>query len=210
MPIRGYVASSLVAGLGLALVAACVGIAPPAAAKTCDGKKVLCKIGDTGPGGGIVFYDAGSRQPWGRYLEAPGKVKGKQREGPGASWEETQWRWCPQEAPGYNTVLSTGTAIGTGRANTQIIIDACGADTAAGVAAAFRGGGKDDWFLPSKNELKALYRQRKVVGGLAAVGFWSSSQYELNAFYAWHQNLYGYQSLDYKDYDTRVRPVRAF
>ena len=27
-------------------------------------------IGDTGPGGGIVFFDAGSVQPWGRYLEA--------------------------------------------------------------------------------------------------------------------------------------------
>lgn len=27
-------------------------------------------IGDTGPGGGIVFYDAGSQQSWGRYIEA--------------------------------------------------------------------------------------------------------------------------------------------
>ena len=28
-----------------------------------------CSVGDTGPGGGIVFYDAGSAQSWGRYIE---------------------------------------------------------------------------------------------------------------------------------------------
>tara|TARA_R110000868_G_scaffold187920_2_gene430687 strand:- start:430 stop:1071 length:642 start_codon:yes stop_codon:yes gene_type:complete len=27
-------------------------------------------IGDAGPGGGVVFYDAGSQQTWGRYIEA--------------------------------------------------------------------------------------------------------------------------------------------
>ncbi len=29
-----------------------------------------CAVGDVGPGGGTVFYDAGTTQSWGRYLEA--------------------------------------------------------------------------------------------------------------------------------------------
>jgi hypothetical protein len=34
------------------------------------GTVIACNLGDRGPGGGKVFYDAGSEQPWGRYLEA--------------------------------------------------------------------------------------------------------------------------------------------
>ena len=33
-------------------------------------KKPGIGVGDTGPGNGIVFYDAGSNQAWGRFLEA--------------------------------------------------------------------------------------------------------------------------------------------
>ena len=36
-----------------------------------------CSVGDRGPGGGTVFYDAGSAQTWGRYLEvAPNDLGG--------------------------------------------------------------------------------------------------------------------------------------
>jgi len=194
--------------------AASIGLASPAVAKTCDGKKVPCKIGDTGPGGGIVFYDAGSRQPWGRYLEAPGKVKGKQRGGLGASWENAEWSWCLAGQPGYAAALPTGSDIGMGRENTRIIIEACGDDTAAGIAAAYRGGGKDDWFLPSTKELWALYWQRNVVGGLGTAGYWTSSQAvglyrEVSAIgisFVWGQEKNDYR----KEWDLRVRPVRAF
>ncbi len=33
----------------------------------------VCNLGDVGPGGGIVFYDAGSSQSWGRYIEVSRK-----------------------------------------------------------------------------------------------------------------------------------------
>ena len=56
--------------------------------------------------------------------------------------------------------VATDTAIGTGEENTIAIIDAQGGiatSYAAGVARSYRGGGFDDWFLPSKDELNQMY-----------------------------------------------------
>ena len=43
------------------------------AAAECAKSGRNCRIGNTGPGGGIVFYDAYSQQSWGRYLEVAPK-----------------------------------------------------------------------------------------------------------------------------------------
>ncbi len=164
-----------------------------------------CKFGDTGPGGGVVFFDAGSKQSWGRYLEvAPASWSGAASD-PVATW-------CPEGKAGFTATVRTGTGIGSGAANTKAIIEACGSASAAGVAAAYRGGGKTDWYLPSKDEVNTLFRKRAAVGGIPAKSLWSSSQSSHVATYAFGQLLVseGRYIGSYKGYDGMVRPIRAF
>ncbi len=179
-----------------------------------DAAAGVCEEFDTGPGGGFVFYDAGSRQSWGRYLEAAPP-------GWSGSPDDPKKQWCAKDQPGYANKLATGTQIGTGAANTQLIIQNCGTDSAAGLAAAYRGGGKSDWFLPSMDELRKLYDRRSEAGTPDCCSFWSSSQnfswspsMELSsgAVSAWGKYFdYGSEYSDALKYnDSRLRPVRAF
>ena len=171
-------------------------------------------VGDTGPAGGLIFYDKGSSSGGWRYLEAAP-----------VSTEWTQKGWGS-----YGTWIGgTGTGIGTGQNNTTIIVlwldnnsdDTYGDVTEKTNRAAYLCndlvyGGYNDWFLPSKNELNLMYENLKVagVGDFASFVYWSSS--EFNADYARGQYFanggqYGYN----KDFDSEndlsyVRAVRAF
>jgi len=133
--------------------------------------------------------------------------------------------------------------IGTGRANTKIITDKTCKGTndnqiAASIAKAYNGGGKTDWFLPSRKELDALcnefftgrtgsdYSQDNCMGSgtynavtsatnvtpgwsFAAGLYWSSS--EGAASFAWSQYFSnGDQFNAFKNNSFYVRPVRAF
>ena len=164
-----------------------------------------CNLGDIGPGGGKVFYDAGFTQSWGRYLEAAPtdyQVNGVR----------TRVAWgCNEKLYG-----STATAIGAGKANTYTILLSCtAAGIAARVAADYRGGGKSDWVLPSKDELNAMYG-RRFASGFADDGYWSSSEGSNTpvanyANSAWLQEFgNGYQDYFSKTLTYYVRPVRAF
>ena len=157
-------------------------------------------IGDTGPGGGIVFYDAGSQQSWGRYLEAAP-----------ANWDGTNDNQDPYVQWGCRgTSVQTNTAIGTGSANTFAIIAGCSGTTAASTARAYRGGGKSDWFLPSRDELEQMEVRRSILGFGGNTWHWSSTQYSAQeANSRWlgttSNGLYFY----WKDFGDQVRPIRA-
>ena len=120
----------------------------------------------------------------------------------------------------YVTTGATGTAVGTGSANTNAIIAEQGATTtsyAAGLAWAYNGGGHTDWFLPSKDELNLMYQN---IGqgddlGLGNVGnfdvkyYWSSTEYNLNN--AARHNFANDSQVNFnKNRTNNVRAVRAF
>ena len=110
----------------------------------------------------------------------------------------------------YVVTGATGTAIGTGQANTTAIVTIQGAGSyAAMLCAALTEGGYNDWFLPSKDELGKLYINKVAIGGFADYTYWSSS--EISADHAWCQVFSnGLQASSFKVNTARVRAVRAF
>lgn len=156
-------------------------------------------IGDTGPGGGKIFYDAGSTLSWGRYLEAATTSTSP-------SWTDAQYAWSGNTS---NPVGGLSDAIGSGLANTNAMVAQDSTANKAGtVTKAYNGGGKSDWFLPSIDELAQLYAQRGIVGGFANDIYQSSSQYINNArIYDFGGNYRAYWGKNNLGF---VRPIRAF
>ncbi len=122
---------------------------------------------------GLVFYDKGSYSSSWRFMEA---ATGDQNAGLDTMW--TEW-----SSLSHGFILSNnGAAVGTGKTNTSLIIAAAAANVppkTAYAASACAGsiGGKNDWFLPSKDELHEMYVKLRGmgIGNFAALGYWSSS-----------------------------------
>ncbi len=153
-----------------------------------------CAVGLKGPGGGRVFYDAGSVQPWGRFLEvAPSNWNGTLVScdscgaAPGVT-KETSDGGTSADNPGYKVCTvgfaftgAAGKAIGDGRRNTEALAQRteCTSQppTAVTLAAGYRGLGLADWYLPSQDELYELckYEGRNAIGGFPAKQYVSST-----------------------------------
>jgi len=199
-----------------------------------------CQVGDIGPGGGVVFYDAGSSQSWGRWLEAsPASCQASARVWRVAAKGKKGTKQLPLLYPEWKSAASNrvlSKRIGMGQVNTALVIKqhkgfprAALETTAAGYANSLVCGGKDDWFLPSKDELDALYNVLALTDndltGNNSFGFtrgfyWTSSEY--NNETAWTQLWIDGQQFDREKWLTgdprkdggfnpfHVRPIRAF
>ncbi|GHU50071.1 hypothetical protein FACS1894200_09320 [Spirochaetia bacterium] len=120
------------------------------------------KVGDQGPAGGIVFFDAGLYMDGWRYLEAaPADIP-------------STWQWG---AYGKD-VSGTSTEVGSGKRNTQLIVDYLKqtgeSRRAAQLCQAYENNGYKDWFLPSKDELNWMYvnLKKKGLGGFTDSVYW--------------------------------------
>ncbi|MEX2370465.1 MAG: hypothetical protein WD578_05610, partial [Bacteroidales bacterium] len=110
------------------------------------------------------------------------------------------------------TIGGTSTALGTGMANTQAIVNGCSElGRAASICNDLVLNGYGDWYLPSKDDLNKVFMNRTAVGGFASDIYWNSSEYD--NYSAWRQTFasdYVYQTYGKKHYADRVRAVRDF
>ena len=185
----------------------------PYAALTCA-EGGTCVVGNTGPGGGIVYYvSAGfscglTLAATCNYLEAAPTTNGTTNK-----WTDVVRRWSASENS-FSTVPNNaiGIDIGTGYKNSVAIVAQPGnlaANSAAVEARAYRGPNNlSDWFLPSQNELYQLYARQTEVGGFEGNLYWSSSERDFMSVHS--QALNGSQSIESKGTWLYVRPVRAF
>ncbi|MSW09355.1 MAG: hypothetical protein F2690_00725 [Actinobacteria bacterium] len=176
-----------------------------------------CTIGDTGPGGGYIFYiDEPDDFDW-NYLEvAPTNFDGN-----GINFCTYKDGFpLTDSGPTDDNPASNpfATAIGTGFENTNKLVNNC--DGGAGVQAAnyTSPNGVDDWFLPSNDELELLLPLKTILG-IDSSNYWSSSEMSKLVAPSQAAHTYGRQcwfgtgqvcGLGSMAGAYKVRPIRSF
>jgi len=181
--------------------------APPALAPVPAAASVY-KIGDTGPAGGLIFYDKGNNTNGWRYLEA--------------APVEAEYRvvWSDRDFAVDDDDYKTRSDIGSGKENTQVIVEKFRKttgnwNTAAQKARDLSLNGFNDWFLPSQTELDQIFGnlKRRNLGNFKDEMYWSSTEGK-DVWYreriAFCQNFKdGKMGTDYKTSNRYlVRPIR--
>ena len=112
---------------------------------------------------------------------------------------------------------NTVSDMGGGKRNTANIVTAATSSGAYAAASTtcflYRGGDRNDWFLPSLNELKALYDGKGNITGLntSTKNYWSSSRSSDSGGAHVYKNFStGVESYGGNTSYCSVRPIRAF
>jgi len=169
----------------------------------------VCIAGDTGPGGGIVFYvhDSGtfacgsSMELTCSYLEAAPTSGIDAWTDVLLTFSGTTDQW-----------LSSNSALGHGYKNTtDFVAQNETANRAITNARAFRGPNNlSDWFLPSERELEYLYARMDLVGGFQQSLYKASSGCCSRRLGGVHFGTGAGSAHLYKSDAHYVRPIRAF
>jgi hypothetical protein len=184
----------------------------------------LCAVGDIGPGGGMVFY-AGSRFTM---TGATCNTNCNYLQWAPVSWASTQSQNASFNVPGtattdarsglmpLNLLVGTSTSFGSGLNNTSLMANAVGSGTSSTNAAkavllyAASDSSAGQWFLPSRDELIALYQSSvRSRGNFQALNLWSSSEGGANLNYQVSMEQ-GDVTLEARDIPKLFRPIRAF
>ncbi|MFW5768058.1 MAG: DUF1566 domain-containing protein, partial [Bacteroidota bacterium] len=115
------------------------------------------------------------------------------------------YTWCK-----YPYDVNVGAnSLTDGTYNTGIIVEEYGeGDYPAYICDTLTAYGYSDWYLPSKNELNAMYEQKDTLGSFENYAYWSSTEAGENE--AWVQNFdNGNQSAYLKSTSAYIRCVRC-
>jgi len=173
------------------------------------------KIGDTGPAGGLIFYDKGNSIGGWRYLEAAPADLGPNKfitEDPGSLPKNLFELW-------EKTDGDKGRGVGKGKYNTEFLMGIAqargGFNWAIRLCTEYELNGYNDWFMPSRDELNFMYGNLhlKGLGRFRLEPYWSSTGWQdtWGSYSAWYINFEdGTAAYQNASQPRRFRPIRQF
>jgi hypothetical protein len=179
----------------------------------CDA--LTYNIGDTGPGGGKIFF----RSETGFTMTDTNEICHYIEVSPIDIGSNLNWA-----SSAYVNISIGGTtkAIGAGRKNTTLILNTDVDAPAAKACTTYSNDGKSDWFLPSLDELRELNDNKDYIG-MSYVGsngyrnYYSSTEHEYNTSMVYSLTIgtggsSGMESVDSKNIGEwrSVRAIRTF
>lgn len=177
--------------------------APKVSVAPAESNAKTYKVGDTGPAGGLIFYDKGNNTDGWQYLEAA----------------LVDFENLRDVSEPINTGALMDRAVGKGKQNSEAIMKQAmnaggGFGWGAQAADAYSLNGFDDWFLPSRDELHYMYGNlhTRGLGSFNKVWYMTSTAKEasMKSTCFWYENFSDGMQNVYCSDKAYVRPIRQF